>query len=347
MSNADAEGAHGFLTRRGFIKICAASAVAGLLPACEEWWSVGRRPQAQRITPYITPNEQFYMVAVDTSFRPDVNPNNAYRAWSLPVHGLDGGIAKRFAYTELLDRAKRAVPYTFECIGNPVGGQLIGNARWHVAPLKDIIKNAANGLSNIKAVMFEGLDDFYSSVSVERAMDDYAFIAVKMNDEPLPAAHGFPARVILPDLYGMKQPRWLRSIKLLEDPDTTSYWEKRDWAGEIPVKTMSRIDPRDQPLPADEAELTGIAFAGARGIKQVEVSLDDGKTWQNCELVTGAKPHVWSLWRYVWQKPSSGRHPLKVRATDGDGILQTAKRSGRFPDGATGYDMETIDVENT
>lgn len=334
----------GFVSRRGFIRLCAATALMSL-PACKEWWSVGLRPPERQKTLYITPNDEFYMVAVDTSFRPQVAPANVQDVWSLPVYGLEGNVAVRHAYGDLVNNATRVVPYTFECIGNPVGGQLIGNARWHVVPFKDIIQKAANGSNNVQAVMFEGLDDFYSSVSVQRVMDDYAFVALKMNDQPLPAAHGFPARVILPDLYGMKQPRWLRSITLLEDPDTTSYWEKRGWAGEVPVKTTSRIDPRPQLAAGENPELTGMAFAGARGIQKVEVSLDEGKHWQACELVRGTQPHVWSLWRYKWLAPSPGKYQVQVRAVDGNGVLQTAQEAGRFPDGASGYDTEIMRVK--
>jgi len=336
------EGAHGFISRRGFIQVCAAYTAATLLSACKEWRSVGYRPAPRERTTYITSNEDFYMVAVDPSFRPSMNLDNVNTLWSLPVYGMDGKVSTRLGYDELVKDAFRVVPYTFECIGNPVGGELIGNAQWHVVPLKALIRKAANGSDNVHSVLFEGLDDFYSGVSVERTLDDYAFLAVKMNGVPLPAAHGFPARVILPDLYGMKQPRWLRSIKLLEDKNTTSFWEKRGWAGEVPIKTMSRIDMRKQPVNIDEAELSGIAFAGARGVIKVEVSLDNEQSWQACELVSNTEPNVWSLWRYHWHNPVQGRYTVSVRATDGSGVLQTSTRRGRFPDGASGYPTQTM-----
>ena len=341
----DTTDSHGFLSRRGFIQLCAAVSAAAVLPACDEWWSVGYRPTASEKTTYITPNDEFYMVAVNPSFRPSVNPENADTQWSLPVHALDGTISTKLGYNELVSEAFRVIPYTFECIGNPVGGELIGNAQWHVVPLKEIIKKVANGSNNVHTVLFEGLDDFYSSVSVERTLDDHAFIAVKMNDAPLPAAHGFPARVILPDLYGMKQPRWLRSIKLLEDKLTTSYWEKRGWGGEVPIKTMSRFDMRKQPMYAGSAELSGIAFAGSRGVMKVEVSLDNEQTWQTCELVSGTDPNVWSLWRYEWHKPTPGYYKVVARATDGNGVVQTSQRVRSYPDGASGYPTESITIE--
>lgn len=333
----------GFLSRRGFIRVVAAVAGGWALSNCSaEQKSLGFRP-TRRETTFITPKGDFYLVAVDPSYRSPVTPANVNAHWSLGLAGLNKS-EKRFGYDDLILRARRHVLYTFECIGNPVGGQLIGNAKWRVLPLKDFLATAPGGLDTARAVMFEGLDDFYSSVSIERATDDYAFIAVSMNDAPLPAAHGFPARVILPDLYGMKQPRWLKRVTLLESADTTSYWEKRGWGGEIPVKTMSRFDPPPDVRDAQAAALTGVAFAGKRGIRKVEVSLDGGRSWRACELVTPKKADAWSLWRYDWQKPVSGRFSLRVRATDGNGELQIADRHGAYPDGASGYDRLQLSV---
>jgi DMSO/TMAO reductase YedYZ molybdopterin-dependent catalytic subunit len=333
-----------FLTRRGFIQ--ATSALGVGLPF-ERWWeefrALGNNPRAKRITPFITPNADFYLVAVDPSFRPGLGPQTVDAHWALEIADVDGRV-RRLSYRDLLPRATRKVFHTFECIGNRVGGQLIGNAQWSVIPLGMLLSENARGAKAARSVMFLGLDDFYSSVSAERAFDAHAFLALEMNGAPLPAAHGFPARVILRDLYGMKQPRWLKRIALQETARTTSYWEERGWAGEVPVKTMSRLDRRDS-LPAGApANLTGIAFAGERGISRVEVSLDDGKTWAVCELITPERPGVWSLWRYEWLKPTAGSDPIKVRATDGQGRLQTATEHDPFPDGASGYDAESVRV---
>ena len=338
------EGLQGFLSRRGFIQVLAASAASTALGACTpEQRTLGFRPERQRQTTFITANAEFFLVAVDPDYRPPVTPATVEQQWQLELAGLDGRIQKT-GYAELEEQAARVVPYTFECIGNPVGGRLIGNAEWHVVPLREYLVRA--GLSTeVKSVMFEGLDDFYSSVSIERATDDYAFIAMKMNGEPLPAGHGFPARVILPDLYGMKQPRWLRRIALLREEDTASYWERRGWAGEVPVKTFSRLDPMPGLMAERPGYLSGTAFAGARGIRSVEVSLDGGKTWRPCRLESPSQRHVWSLWSYYWESPPAGRHHIQVRATDGDGKLQLTERSRSFPDGATGYHTEAIDID--
>ena len=200
MAGYASEGSHGFISRRGFIKVMSVSAAALLTPGClREWLSLGHRPKPHAHTPFITPNNDFYLVAVDPSFRPPLEPANVNSKWFLEVFE-DNGSSNKLSYNDLFNQATQKIHYTFECIGNTVGGQLIGNAQWHVVPLKKILGPMMKQSKNVKSVMFEGLDDFFSSVSIERAMDDYSFIAMQMNGESLPAAHGFPARVILPDL---------------------------------------------------------------------------------------------------------------------------------------------------
>jgi DMSO/TMAO reductase YedYZ molybdopterin-dependent catalytic subunit len=337
-------GEVGFVTRRGFLQVAAAMAVDFPLPRwLEQWRALGKRPPAAAVTSFITPNEDFYLVAVDPSFRPALDADSVRSGWALELAGVTGR-TRSYRYEELLARATRKVDYTFECIGNEVGGTLIGNAQWHVIPLKELLSEAPGGRDAARSVMFVGLDDFYSSVSAQRALDDYAFLALRMNGVPLPGAHGFPARVILPNLYGMKQPRWLRRIALQPTADTTSFWEARGWAGEVPVKTMSRLDPRREVRGGGPVELTGIGFAGQRGVSRVEVSLDGGTTWVDCEPVTARSPGVWTLWRYRWSTPTPGRYTLEVRATDGDGQRQTARRQDPFPDGASGYDRASVTV---
>lgn len=351
MPDLSSEGTEGFLTRRGFIRVLAASGVAAATSGCTHLVSYiprarGFWPAPKAVTPFITPNEDFYIVAIDPAYRPPVNPGTVASRWALDFVGL-GGESSQIGYGELDARARRTVPYTFECIGNPVGGQLIGNAVWRVVPIRELLAQVPGGLTGARSVMIEAMDGFYSSVSLERAMDDYAFLAIDMNGVALPAEHGFPVRVILPDLYGKKQPRWLKRITLLEDKATTSYWEQRFWKGNVAPKTTSRLDLRGEVAARHPVELTGMAYAGARGIRGVEVSLDGGSHWVACELVSGERPHVWSLWRYVWPTPSPGRHTLVVRAIDGTGEIQTARRKGRFPSGATGYHRTQVTAKET
>lgn len=340
---------YGFLTRRGFIKVLGGSAAAvGLMGrsgpsdafGLGELFSSGPKPR--QVTPYIMPNKDFYLVAVNPSFRPQVTPQTVEGNWALEMVGLSGS-AQRYDWHQLMNTANHTVFKTFECIGNPVGGNLISNANWHVIPLKTLLSRLP-GVNHAKSVMFRGLDDFYSSISIDRCLDDYAFIAVLMNGEPLPAKHGFPARVMLPDLYGMKQPRWLTRIALQKTSNTTSYWEERGWAGEVPVKIMSRLDPPG-PVTADsQVEMTGAAYAGHRGVRGVEVSLDDGKHWTPCQIKHADRHDAWSTWSYTWTRPTAGQHNLTVRAIDGKGDMQTAKRQGTAPNGASGYDQLGVTV---
>lgn len=342
---------YGFLSRRGFIAGIGASAVGASLVGTSGRASAfslggmfgGSGPSTRHVTPYVTSRDDFYLVAVNKSFRPSVTPNNVAGNWHLQIDGLSGE-PDRHAWHDLMQQADKSVFKTFECIGNQVGGDLIGNARWQVMPLKHLLRSLP-GFDHAKSVMFRSLDNFYSSVSIDRAMDDYAFIALQMNGAPLPAKHGFPARVMLPDLYGMKQPRWLTQIALQETANTTSYWEERGWAGSVPVKTMSRLDPPGKIKAGQSVTLTGVAYAGHRGVRGVEVSLDGGHNWVKCRVEHANKPDAWSLWRYDWNKPTRGHHKLMVRAIDGNGQVQTAKQTGTYPNGASGYDHMAVSVD--
>lgn len=339
------EGEHGFLSRRGFIKVAGGAAAAAAIASCtSEQQALGFEPEQKNRTPFITPNEDFYLVAVDTSFRPPVNERTVEQDYSLTIRG-PGGDTVELPYSQLADEAQGDIGYTFECIGNTVGGTLIGNAVWRGARLRDVLERSGMLTSNVQSVMFIGFDEFYSSISIDRVLDDYSFLATHMNGVPLPPEHGFPVRTILPNLYGMKQPRWLKRIELQETAETTSYWEKRGWAGEVPVKTMSRLDPVSDVRAGQSTEVTGIAFAGSRGIRGVEVSLDNGESWQRCRLEQGGTPNEWATWSYDWTTPVPGNYTLRVRAIDGTGEVQTAGRTRAAPDGATGHDSARTTVK--
>ena len=329
--------------RRAFLRGLATSGVVLTTTGCGSLErTVGLRPEPKSHTPFITSTEDLFVVAVDPSYRPPLTIENVGSQWALDVVGVDTRKTK-LSYEELSVLTTRRVFYTLECVGNPVGGQLIGNMRWDVVPLREILRRAPGGAASARTVRFEALDGFFSSVSISRATDDDAFLALRMNGEPLPPAHGFPASVLLPDLYGKKQPRWLKRIVLSEGSRTDSYWERRGWAGEVPVKTLSRVDPPGRLSAAEAAKFTGIAFAGHRAIRQVEISIDAG-AWRRCAVVTAPESNVWSLWQYTWDTAAPGRHVVRVRAIDGRGALQTQTRQGSFPDGASGYHELQIDV---
>ncbi|MBI4514154.1 MAG: molybdopterin-dependent oxidoreductase [Gemmatimonadetes bacterium] len=340
------------MTRRGFVALLSrAGAAAGV--AAAGLWSLRCRPgpigKATGYGPggrtmYLTRNDDFYLVAIDPSFRPGVDPSTVERAWRLDLVGLDRTAA--LGYRDLVSMRSVEVVKTFECIGNEVGGDLIGNANWRCVPLRDVLAPVLPDRRTGLTVMFHGLDEYYDSVSIERALDEQSFIAYSMNGEPLPAGHGFPARVLLPDLYGMKQPRWLAKIEILDTPETTGYWERRGWASEVPVKTMSRLDvpPRQSVFGGQRHTLTGVAYAGARRIQKVEVSVDGGVSWTEARLTSESLANAWALWAYEWTPPASAGYTLVCRATDETGAVQTAKARGSFPDGASGWHRVRVEV---
>ncbi|MGH2425134.1 MAG: molybdopterin-dependent oxidoreductase, partial [bacterium] len=152
----------------------------------------------------------------------------------------------------------------------------------------------------------------------------------------LPTAHGFPLRLLIPGLFGMKNPKWITRIEVV-DYDFQGYWEAAGWSDEAVVKTMSKFVTTSRSYPPGEIGLGGVAYGGDRGVMSVEYSTDDGKTWQKGEVKPALGPFTWVLWAAVWTPSNPGEFTLKVRARDGVGIMQIAKATRTLPDGASGY----------
>jgi len=171
-----------------------------------------------------------------------------------------------------------------------------------------------------------------------------------MNGEPLPPRHGYPARVIVPGLFGEKNVKWVTRIELV-DHDVKGFYERQGWGPNFVVPTTARFDqPADrQRLDLAQAatgvRIKGVAHAGNRGVKQVEVSLDGGDSWQVAKIDFAPSPLAWVLWSYDWKPARPGNYRLVARATDGQGEAQTAEERGIVPEGATGYHRISIGVE--
>ena len=166
-----------------------------------------------------------------------------------------------------------------------------------------------------------------------------------MNGEPLPLRHGFPARLVTAGLYGyVSATKWLAEIELTRFDRFDQYWVPRGYAERAPVKTMSRIDvPRSgQILEPGDTVIAGVAWAQTRGISKVEVRIDDGP-FVEAELAEALGADTWRQWRLPWSA-TAGPHRLVVRATDGEGHLQTEERSEPLPDGATGWQSLLVTV---
>ena len=170
-------------------------------------------------------------------------------------------------------------------------------------------------------------------------------VAVAMNGEPLPAEHGFPARLIVAGLYGyVSATKWLDAIGLVPWEDFDGYWVPRGWSKEGPIKTASRIDvPRSgAKLDAGQQAIAGVAWQPTLGIERVEVQVDDGP-WTVATLGDVTSGNTWVQWYVPWDA-TSGDHRIRVRATNTDGVTQTEDHADPAPDGATGWHRRTVKV---
>jgi hypothetical protein len=231
---------------------------------------------------------------------------------------------------------------TLECISNRVGGDLIGNAQWKGIRLRTVLERAGIQPS-VRDVILRAADGYSDSIPLERALQDGTLLVYEMNGAPLTPTHGFPVRLLVPGIYGMKNVKWITQIELV-DYDYKGYWQERGWDDRAEYKTMSRIDIPETSASRAGTTVAGIAFAGDRGISRVEVSTNGGVTWEPAQLRAPLSPYSWVLWQHPWTPHQAATVELLVRATDGRGETQTAKRAEPIPDGASGYHQRTIHV---
>ncbi|TYP88581.1 molybdopterin-dependent oxidoreductase [Blastococcus xanthinilyticus] len=317
---------------RAAVRLPAPVRQAGPVPA-------GADLEIPGLTPLFIPNEEFYRI--DTALRvPVVDPAD----WQLEIRGMVDN-PYTLTYAELMELPQIEADITIACVSNEVGGELVGNARWQGVPLRPLLERA--GLQEgATQLIGRSVDGFTAGFPTLTALDvEEAMVAVAMNGEPLPAEHGFPARLIVPGLYGyVSATKWLSAIELT-DWDVDGYWIPRGWAKEGPIKTQSRIDvpgPRAT-VAAGRTPIAGVAWAPTRGIERVEVRIDDGP-WQEAELAAPYDVDVWRQWMLPWEA-TPGRHVIAARATDGAGEVQTDQRTPVAPDGASGYPIIEVVVE--
>ncbi|MFD9407648.1 molybdopterin-dependent oxidoreductase [Streptomyces sp. NPDC059989] len=297
------------------------------------------------VSPFLTPNRDFYRV--DTAL---VVPRVDADTWRLRIHGE--GVAKPLTLDlrELLTRPLVEHDITLCCVSNEVGGPYAGNARWLGVRLADLLREAGvrppSQGGPADQLVARSVDGMTLGTPVETVMDGRdALLAVGMNGEPLPFAHGFPVRMVVPGLYGyVSACKWLRELRLTTFAAYDAYWVRRSWAAMGPVKTQSRIDtPRASAvLVPGPVAVAGVAWAQHRGIARVEVRVDGGP-WHEARLGAADGADTWRQWVWPWEA-TAGRHTLEVRATDGTGAVQTGERTGTLPDGATGWHTVTVRV---
>lgn len=290
------------------------------------------------LSPVVTPNASFYRI--DTALQvPGVDP----ASWSLRVFGE---VEEEFELTwdELLELPMQESTVTLACVSNEVGGDLIGNALWLGYPIRELLARA-KPREGADMVMSRSIDGFTAGtpLAVLQEEDRDSLLAIGMNGEPLPVEHGFPARLVVPGLYGyVSATKWVTSLEVTRFSKASAYWTDRGWSVEGPVKTQSRIDvPTDRArVSAGTVAVAGVAWAQHTGIERVEVRVDGGD-WAEARLATAISADTWVQWVYEWEA-SSGSHTLQVRATDADGKTQGERSVPVVPDGAEGW--HTIDV---
>jgi DMSO/TMAO reductase YedYZ molybdopterin-dependent catalytic subunit len=284
-----------------------------------------------------TPNKDFFRI--DTSF---AVPSVTLSEWKLEIVGMvDKPLS--FTYEELSARPVFELDNTIACVSNEVGGNLVGNARWLGIRLDDLIQEA-QPQADADQVMGYSVDGFTAGFPTAVLDGRDAMIAIGMNGEPLPAAHGFPARIIVPGLYGyVSAVKWLTRIELTRFDQKHGYWIARGWSERAPIKTQSRIDTpqADTGIAAGSVAIAGVAWAPIRGISKVEVRVNQGP-WQEAVLGPEIAETTWRQWWLPWSATKGG-YAISVRATDGDGALQPEAYVPVEPNGAEGW--HTINVQ--
>jgi DMSO/TMAO reductase YedYZ molybdopterin-dependent catalytic subunit len=293
------------------------------------------------ITTLITPNEQFYRIDVALQV-PQIDPDS----WQLKITGLvDTEIT--IGYAELLALPLVEHVSTIACVSNEVGGGLIGTATWLGYPIRELLAQAGPQ-AGADMVLSSGPDGFSAGTPIEALTDPNreALLAVGMNGEPLPTEHGFPARMIVPGLFGyVSATKWVTEMKVTRFADAEGYWTPRGWDALGPVVTESRIDVplSGQAVASGTVAVAGVAWAPHTGVAGVEVRIDDG-SWQPATLAAPISDDTWVQWVLQWPA-SAGAHTIAVRATDKSGYTQTQKEAPPAPSGATGWDTIQVTVE--
>jgi hypothetical protein len=253
-----------------------------------------------------------------------------------------------FSYDELLAMPLVEQHVTIACVSNEVGGHLVGNAKWTGVRLREVL-DIAGVQPSASQLVGRSVDGWTAGMPTAWVMDPARepMIALEMNDEPLSRAHGFPARLIVPGLYGyVSATKWLSELELTTWEGFDGYWVPLGWSKEGPILTQARIDvpSRGQTVAVGRVAIAGVAWAPDRGIARVEVAIDG--EWRECQLSIPISNATWVQWLYAWDAAASGPgdHTIEVRATDGTGDVQTDAVSPPAPDGARGHHRISVRV---
>lgn len=333
------------MNRRDFIHIIAVSAAGVMLPiqcmpaaSDEESRASDEKKTILEPATMVTPNKQFFVTSIGRI--PAVDIKN----WRLLLTGKVERVTI-FTYDDILKMKPMTKMLTLTCIGDDIGGKLIGNAMWTGVSMREVLDRA--GIQKgVKKLIFRCADGYSTGVPLKDALHKDAMLAYKMNDDVLPQEHGYPLRFLNPGHYGMKNPKSIVNIELT-DKDYQGYSEKLGWddVARIKLKSSIGIPKRKETITTQTYTISGFAFDGGnhKGIAKVEVSTDDGKNWHEAEIWARHSPLTWSLWKYTWQVPeTTERIFLKARAITNDGTIQSSTNVDAFPAGASG--IHTVEV---
>ena len=292
------------------------------------------------VSPFYTPNKKFYRV--DTSL---VLPKVSARDWQLRIHGMVDR-PMTLTYDDLIQLPMIDRDITLTCVSEAVGGNFIGNARWQGTLLAPILRKAGIQRGADQIVMRD-VHGMTIGVATDPTLDGRdSMLAVAMNGQVLPQAHGYPVRVVIPGLYGyVSATKWVADMEFTTFGAFSAYWVKQTpaWSQQAPIKTESRIDvpKRSSTVAAGQVTIAGVAWAQHTGIEAVEVGIDG--VFYQARLPAQDTIDTWRQWYYVWDA-APGPHVLQVRATDQSGYTQTAIKHRTDPNGATGYHTITVNV---
>lgn len=289
--------------------------------------------------PFITPNNDFYVI--DTGL---VKPAVSAEDWTLSIGGMVNA-PFTLSFAELLEMPMAEYDITLMCVSNPIGGEYISNARWLGTPLMPLLERA--GVDPGADQLFStSVDGWTCSTPLSGLAERTPILAIGMNGEPLPVAHGYPVRMVIPGLYGfISATKWLAKIDAATYADMPAYWTQRGWATDAPVLTGSKIEVPFGTITPGVHPIAGSAWAmDGGGISKVEVQIDDGE-WLTANLADAPATTTWRQW-WLPVEFQPGDHTMAVRATNGDGVLQTAELRDVVPSGATGYDVQRVTVSS-
>jgi len=297
-------------------------------------------PVIEGLTPEVTSVPAHYVVDINL-----VEPVVEAADWTLSVGG-EVEEPLELSFTELQRSFEVVEEYAvLTCISNEVGGDLVGHSLWGGVRLGDVLERARPRPGAVDLVLLAA-DGYSESFPVELARDPAVLIAFAQNRRPLTQEHGFPCRLRVPPIFGMKNVKWLESIEVVRS-DYQGYWQRRGWSDVATVRTQSRIDVAGDGGRARrgrETWLAGVAWAGDRGVERVEVSTDGGSTWHEAALRDPIGSLSWRQWAYRWTPVTTGALEVACRATDGTGAVQTERTAAPHPAGATGYHRVSVEV---